>query len=117
MIGFLIISIFIGSLLLMFLSYAIAWFWKKYYCVRFIDGIPIFQKDPNASIPFLDDSDTYYPRAVLSLVEWLGPIFQFECKDQLIVFVNDGKIAKFVLDEILGKGSVDKVYLHILRYL
>lgn len=90
-------------------NYIIKWIWKKYYSVRFIDGIPIVQKDPNISIPFLDDSDTYYPRAVLSLVEWTGPIFQFDYKDQLIVFVNDGKIAKFVVDELLAKSSIDKV--------
>ena len=97
--------------LLFLIIYMLYYLQKRIPKVCYIDGIPIFNQQTDQPIPFLDHSPLYNVPQILSTMEWMGQLFQFEFNNQLVLFINDGKVAKYVLDHIHDKASLNQVSL------
>jgi len=95
---------FIGLFVFFLLLWGMNWILKSE--IKYIEGIPIFNPPTDQPIPFIENNLSYCPARVLTVVEWLGPLFQLKTENQLILFVNDGTLAKFVLDTIHAKASL-----------
>lgn len=75
---------------------------KKYY----LPNLPIIQGVPYFGLTklLLLDNELKSHEEVLHIVREKGPVAQFYLLGQHIVLINDGFIAKYVMEQLTGKG-------------
>lgn len=80
---------------------------------NFYDGIPAVPGIPFIGIAhrlFTVNNKTDIHYEALRLVQEYGPLMQFDLFGKHFVMVNDGTLARQVLDEVRGKGSFQVSY-------